>query len=382
MAIYLIPEENITKFEKQIAKIEKLSKKYDSPFHYEDLGEFYQGIENEECRMEYIKMHKVDVEGYIKHDNWAFVATLNHTPEGNIIRTTCSVVDDLILDKYQDCQPICDHCNTNRARKNTYIIWNTVTKELKQVGTNCLEEYTCGLSAEAAANWAQFLVRVDELANDYSLSTIRTRYYKVEDVLLVAKKLIDKDGYMKSEEGETSTKVQTFEHFGDADIRESITKDDCNFVLDAIEWILKEEGNNTYIHNLQTLIKNKYCSSSDFGYVVSLIPTYGKHLAEEKRKQELDEKNKNEAEASSYIGEVGDKVDVEVVSCECVSERDTMYGPSYLWKFVDNNGNVLMWSSGNWVNDRENVVSVKGTIKSLEEFRGVKQTWLTRCKVK
>ena len=38
-------------------------------------------------------------------------------------------------------------------------------------------------------------------------------------------------------------------------------------------------------------------------------------------------------------------------------------------------------STSNWV-DVDNVVSITGTVKSHEIYQEVKQTWLTRCKIK
>lgn len=38
-------------------------------------------------------------------------------------------------------QTVCDHCNTNRARNNIYILRNQKTDEIKVVGKNCLQYY-------------------------------------------------------------------------------------------------------------------------------------------------------------------------------------------------------------------------------------------------
>ena len=61
---------------------------------------------------------------------------------------------------------------------------------------------------------------------------------------------------------------------------------------------------------------------------------------------------------------------------------ETMYGYTYMYKFTDNNGNIFTWKTGTWI-DTESVSSVnlKATIKAHSEYRGIKQTELTRCKI-
>ena len=39
-----------------------------------------------------------------------------------------------------------------------------------------------------------------------------------------------------------------------------------------------------------------------------------------------------------------------------------------------------MWDSSSGIHDIP-IKSITGTVKKLDEFRGVKQTWLTRCRV-
>lgn len=50
-----------------------------------------------------------------------------------------------------------------------------------------------------------------------------------------------------------------------------------------------------------------------------------------------------------------------------------------MYKFHDESGNVFMWSTGNSLNT-EYPYQIVGTVKSHEEYKGTKQTWLTRCR--
>lgn len=88
-----------------------------------------------------------------------------------------------------------------------------------------------------------------------------------------------------------------------------------------------------------------------------------------------------EAAGSSYIGNKGEKITVKVVSCKCVTSWDSMYGTTYLYKFIDNAGNVLIWKTSTAI-ECNRVVELTAKVKDHEEYNGVKQTIVYFCKVK
>lgn len=96
---------------------------------------------------------------------------------------------------------------------------------------------------------------------------------------------------------------------------------------------------------------------------------------------------------SKYQHNVKDHVDLDLFVHNC-REFDSYYGTKYVYTLVDNNGNVYTWFTSNLLayRDKEDcdndvfadpgdVVHIKGTVKDHTEFRGTKQTVLTRCKV-
>ena len=121
-----------------------------------------------------------------------------------------------------------------------------------------------------------------------------------------------------------------------------------------------------------------------------------------KREKELEGKP-----VSEYVGNIGDKVEMEL-TFNGSAHFDTAYGTTYIHRFLDSEGNVLVWRTGNdltWEEEgtRDNFtyvdadrrkyilcrnyekgdkVAIKGTIKEHSEYRGEKQTSLTRCKVR
>lgn len=118
---------------------------------------------------------------------------------------------------------------------------------------------------------------------------------------------------------------------------------------------------------------------------------HAEQLARE-AKEEAERKAREEAErarkaVSQYVGEVGDKLDV-VVTLERRAwfEVDSFrgYGKDTVnvYTFKDDDGNALVWKTSAFIdNDEGERVRVKGRVKSHDEYRDEKQTYLSRCKV-
>lgn len=89
--------------------------------------------------------------------------------------------------------------------------------------------------------------------------------------------------------------------------------------------------------------------------------------------------------ASEYVGNIGDKITatVTLVGIHTYTTHFTYYGETnYIYKFADENGNTIVWKTSSFqnLNDGEKY-TVKGTIKEHSEYKGDKQTTLTRCKI-
>lgn len=84
---------------------------------------------------------------------------------------------------------------------------------------------------------------------------------------------------------------------------------------------------------------------------------------------------------SQWLHSVGDKVNVKVYFANYFG-FDTQFGTMFIYRFVDDNGNVYVWKTSNYEADMvEKTVMLKGTVKENNEYKGEKQTVLTRCKI-
>lgn len=137
-----------------------------------------------------------------------------------------------------------------------------------------------------------------------------------------------------------------------------------------------------------------------------------KYAAQEaERQKKIDERNaaqaareaewEREKALSNYVGNVGDKLDMEVViAYEATYEVPsfTGYGTTTrrVYGMKDAQGNTLVWKTGSylvieqvdefghvhsWFAQKGDRVRIKAAVKAHEEYKNEKQTQLTRCKL-
>lgn len=396
---YLIFEGNMDRLQKKLQRIENKCKKYgNTEFKFEIKGEHYKKHKvNGECFTN--KYYIVDVNGVAKVNDWVFVATIQHKDNGNIIRQFKTDIE--IPEKYRNTESICEHCNTKRARKDTYLIWNEATGEFKQVGKSCLQDFTNGLSAEQVA---QYISWFDEVIQGEEVTANGKAYYSVETVLLHAIETIKHYGFvsraMAMDEpykypDTTASRVIDFmfpNRDRTGDIKKEMERIGYNAECEAnkaelekmLQWLKQADSTSQYIYNLQTTVANSYCECRDFGLIVSLPSAYFKafemeqdRLARERKRAEKQQLNANK----QYIGNIGERLDIDIVSVECVTSFPTAYGLMRIYRFETSDGNVLIWKTTNFVENADKVKKIKATVKAHNEYNGEKQTELSRVKI-
>ena len=87
---------------------------------------------------------------------------------------------------------------------------------------------------------------------------------------------------------------------------------------------------------------------------------------------------------SKCVAEVGEVVDTQVtlVGEHSFETNFSFYGETkYIYKFADAQGNTIVWKTGYQDFEVGKSYKIKGKVKELSEYKGDKQTVLTRCKV-
>ena len=89
-----------------------------------------------------------------------------------------------------------------------------------------------------------------------------------------------------------------------------------------------------------------------------------------------------EPSKSNWIGEIGKKVDADVVLRNYRSFYGN-FGETGVFEFEDSDGNTVIWmTSPDRDIDYDHIYWIEGTVKDHSEYKGDKQTRLTRCKIK
>ena len=393
MQHYSIFEGNMERLQKKVTRIQNKCRKYGCDFHFAEVGEEFRPYKDAETgKVTYRRFVVVEAEGIAKVNGWRFIASVENTDHGNIIN---KAVDVEVPERYYTSLPVCEHCKVSRPRRETYIVRNDETGDFKQVGRNCLCDYTHGMSAEGVASYMSLFEDIIKCESYEGCGHFET-YIRTQEVLQYAAETIRHFGYVPSDD-RRPTKDRTREYYGldhgwftlsypdyvrslkdemsscgfDSESKEAVGE-----VSKALEWLSVQEESSNYIHNLKTACSLDYCKEHHFGLLVSLFPAYNKDLERAARRKAEAEV----AKVSDYVGNVGDRLSINVSSATCLTSWETDFGTCRLYKFTDENGNIFVWKTSNWI-DTDNVKSVKGTVKEHKIFRDSKQTELTRCKV-
>lgn len=413
MDTYRIYEGFMDDLKKKVATIEKKCKKYGCEFHFAEVGEEFAEVEipntwDEEKKTRKTKVCRfviVEAEGTAVLNGWELVAYVENTEVGNILHKVNTEVE--IPERYRNGDRYCEHCHTRRRRKQVCIVRNVETNEFKQVGSTCLKDFTRGMSASVVAMMAEFrdIFATAESAPLGGNGWRCKEYHEVEELLRYTAETIRLFGYKKSED-EYPTRQEAREFYdydrGEYDdvfckeirrkISEKKAKSGFNpqsesakeMVEKALAWIKEQEASNDYMHNLKVATSLKYIDLRNMGLLVSLFPTWNKAL-EREAEQRLREEQMKAERKSNWVGEVGKRITVAVENGSVVTSWENCfdgyhYTTTYMYKFIDAEGNVIIWKTSTRI-DEEEVTQITGTVKEHREFREVKQTVLTRCKV-
>lgn len=395
---YSIFEDNMERLEKKLNRIYGKCKKYGCEFSYRQVGEEFKELTDDAGNKYTAKFIIIEAEGTAQVNGWKFIASVEHTEKGNIINR---IGDIEVPERYYTSDAICEHCNSKRFRKDTYIVMNEESGDFKQVGKSCLNDFTNGLSAEAVV---QYISLFDELIQgEYPMGGRGERYYKAETILRYVSETIKHFGYVRTQDSGRSTADRSFDYYCVNElggwmpekVRQDLKKemesvgfnadsaDTVQLVSDAVAWVMVQDKDNNYMHNLKTVCSLEYVTGRNLGILASLFPTYNRELEYQAEKAEQERKRAAEraSEANSqHIGNVGERIIVQVTSAICLTSWETEWGITRIYKFVDENGNVYTWKTSSFIADDE-IKTVKGTVKEHKEYKGIYQTELTRCKI-
>ena len=390
MAEYFIPTNNYQAFLKELKSFNRKAERNNITINFKEVGKTIVVLSHSNTALTCVK---VEIDGYISKDDWTVIGHIDHDSDlgSNLL---FSYGDELIPIKYANADTArCDHCKSHRKRNRCFIVKKD--NDYKIIGSSCIKEYT-GIEPGVilAYNAIKCYLQTEEsLQSDeyYGKCDKHSLMINIHDYLMFVLAEINTTGYISNSkakdmnvESTAYTAADLYRKYGD--IKGCYNFDEETFavydnkVVEVIEWIRSYNSKeyNEYIFNLKTMTKSDYCDPKFCGYLASLFSVYDKCVIA---------KNKTIPQGNEFVGEVKSKVTFQIKSAQLIatSSMPVAYGTyahSYGYKFTDEDNHIFVWWASKEINitDIENKM-LTGTVKDHNEYRGIKQTIITRCKI-
>tara|TARA_Y100000310_G_scaffold54016_2_gene49539 strand:+ start:19 stop:1308 length:1290 start_codon:yes stop_codon:yes gene_type:complete len=336
---------------------------------------------------------------------WQFAARVEPFEDGVNLIHTAPTFEGVVPTSYRATDPgHCDHCGKRRHRKETFIVQSD-DGNFFQVGRNCLRDFTGHNSPEHIARALGWLAEIRGWSEESCFSGGKLEVdYRADTVLAWASVVIRKEGWGASaSDNPTRWTVHTLlcggpdkhDFRGRNALHDFLAArerfdalvgavEDCDIEEAAatLAWVRSlEDPDNDYLANLVTILSSNWVAEKHLGLAVSATRAYRRHL-EIKEKWQTEREGRDARIATArHLGEIGEKIEVDVTLTD-TRTIETQFGTSVLYSFEDADGNVVKWfSSGRGIDDQIGTsIHLVGTVKKHDEYRGLKQTLLTRCK--
>ena len=417
-----IHEDNLSIFNEKLADLNKKFAK--------------KGLPLINCSMEKTEMYHVDEWSKEKTPYTLYVATLssdfNNTNLSGVdveFEGVVSLVEGNENDKIFTFKNInyssllancsCDKCHKKIGR-NKYLVFSKVGKEVETrddlvvLGTSCAKDYF-PFSVESYFGYLESafekLGSYDEFSG--SLGGCSSHYHTLSEIYHATLactsnlKCYEKEGVTKCNVlgWLNNLKMDKYTYYRDA---YPMPSNPIPFE-DVISWIKDMYDTDEFVSDFHTNARSVFFKTLDDGTremrneinekymgiaVYAFFSAKQNHDKMVAKKIAEEERAKANAEVE-YYGAVGDKFELTLTFDKSFGFEGA-YGFTYIHLFHDDENHVFAWSSSNgtyhcWckTNGKDGFLEyevgkkyiLKGTIKAHKEYRNVKQTVITRCKV-
>lgn len=295
----------------------------------------------------------------------------------------------------------CDHCHTRRGRLISYVVKHKTDGRVLQLGRNCFQDYI-GKDTLAALEFQSVIV--SSFCDDEGFWPMerggmrQIPIVNVVECIAAAEAMFRKDGWMNNQrdplsgeilvEGTHRIAARRVQNAADDShleeptihrnlwskwIAENVTAGDREFAQMVIDRMQQETVEGEFGTTLQNVADYQWIPARK----ASLACYMGQFL------RQIDRKAREAAMNATrvYVGTVGVREVFENLTCVRCSNVDTDFGVLYINAFNDANGNVLVWKTGSMDFKEGETVTLQATVKDHTDYKGTKQTILSRCKV-
>jgi DNA-directed RNA polymerase subunit RPC12/RpoP len=357
----------------------------------------------------FVTLHWFEVELDLAVENLGFQGTsllgfIEVTSNGDLILHPMAEGAEPLLEQFRNSDIRCEHCNTARARKKTFVFLKD--GKTLMIGKGCAEEYfgldiaeilteyidydPTGFSAESEEGWGAGGGR---------------RAFDRQMFLAAALFWIKMKGFAPGKMGPGSTasmaddftneyRARSIMNGDDREMRDHLKRflSEGKLLIEEIGEIFEYFGQlqttDSFLLNCKAAILDEYYTRR--GMLACAVNAFFKERYKEldaARRAEWEAKKADQAAAgalTTHYGKENERIEVAATLAETREMEPNDFGTVTLVKFFTDNGSELTWFTGSGLYNFEigKRYLVRGTVKRHGEFRGVKQTQLGRCILK
>lgn len=377
--LFWIPDENMAMLKDKLAKLSKKLEKAGYPA----IFCMPIGFKDERGPGNYVhRIWEVLISGITpKIEGWEFWARIDyHRSSGNVIY---AAPGKSIPEKYYSIDSVCEHCNMNRKRKTGYLLHHTETGEFKVVGSTCISEFFNAVTPESVAKYFETIRKSISYAKGCSkLSDTIISYGSivVEEFVSATIEAINLWGWYSSTQAKetgnysqsTAAKAQAIYNGRDNSSPVPHLDESIKIVNWAKNLSDDEIVGNNFLNNIRVIARDGVARISDENMIAGMVRAYqNKFNPHDSKILDLTK--------SVHVGKLGDKVEMGVT---VISSFFSVNGGFEVVKLLDSQGNVFTWfNHGKTRSKKDDTLKIKGTVKAHNEYKGVKETILTRVKI-
>ena len=355
--------------------------------------------------------------GRPKLAGWQFVAMVEHTEAGNILRTVPGFPEQALPLRFRKATQDCDHCRTNRNRTDTYVVRHEDGR-FNQIGRDCLKDFLGHADPHFVAQMAEILSQVVEMYGDADEDegfggSRGERYFPLLQILVVAATMIRLKGFTSKKNAEiyqkesTSSLVMQLVAPTKADLQDhrwmkwaeqfvAIPADSVTAEA-TMTWAqsLPEDVNNDYLWNVRVVANLEGIRWKQTGIAVAMVSSYQRELDKQLQRERAD------ARPSGFAG----LANCTHINCQCghgpADEKEQKkrkmlettavleglqvwegtFGTTHFHRFVDQEGNILTWkASRDFGFEQGHTYVIRGKVMDHEVYRGKNHTMIDGIK--
>ena len=349
-----------------------------------------------ECRAKVARIPLTIMGDAPHYAGWTFVAALQHLDGENIVRT---LPDKTIPETYRTRGPVCDHCRANRRRNDTYVLRHTDGRII-QVGSTCVGDFLGSDDAGNLAAAASMLAAARGIAEegcegfgrdsgDVTLgSFLAFVAWEIRTYGWISRTAARESGGS----GTRATADVAWRYLTNKEAREDAkaepTEEDTKLAADAEAWAESLTGaaidaeRGDYLHNLRAIARSGIVALKSAGLAASTVIAYQRATARE-RERAL---RAARPTLNEYVG-TPKKRETWTVTLDFVTGYESDFGYVTVLKFRTPEGALLVWKTGSdgggiERSDVGKAYHLTGTVSKHTEYKGEKQTVLSRCIVR